>query len=162
MEIEEIRRIYKNLEQLVLILMLIALPLFGMIYLYYNSGNLDWELPEIPDFFNGVLAGGGTALLVIQYYLFHKKLKVSFQYAELLRKVKVYSDATKERFFILFASSVLATLGLLFYGNPYFVILFAVTLIFFSLAKPTPERMGRLMKLKKEDRDVILIASRPE
>lgn len=162
MDIEEIRKIYKNLEQLVLILMLIALPLFGMVYLYYNSGNLDWELPKIPDFVNGLLAGGGTALLIIQYFLFHKKLKVSFHYEELLKKVKVYSNATKERFFLLFISSLLATAGLLFYGNPYFVILFAVTLIFFSLAKPTPDRIGRLMKLKKEDRDVILAASRSE
>lgn len=162
MEIEEIRKIYKNLEQLVLILMLVALPLFGMIYLYHNSGNLDWDLPNIPEFVNGILAGGGTAMLIIQYFLFHKKLKMSFQYVELLQKVKVYSNATKERFFILFASSLIATAGLLIYGNPYFIILFAVTLVFFSLAKPTPDRMGRLMKLKKVDRDVILEASRPE
>lgn len=162
MEIEEIRRIYKNLEQLVLLLMLVALPLFGMIYLYHNSGNLDWELPEIPGFVNGMLSGGGTALLVIQYFLFHRKLKVSFQYKELLQKVKIYSNATRERFFILFVCSLIATVGLLFFGNPYFIILFAVTLGFFSLAKPTPDRMGRLMKLKKEDRDLILAASRPE
>jgi hypothetical protein len=162
MEIEEIRRIYKNLEQLVLMLMLVALPLFGMIYLYHNSGNLDWELPEIPGFVHGILSGGGTALLVIQYFLFHKKLKVSFQSKELLQKVKIYSNATRERFFILFVCSLIATVGLLFFGNPYFIILFAVTLVFFSLAKPTPDRMGRLMKLKKEDRDLILAASRPE
>jgi len=162
MDVEEIRKIYKNLEQLVLVLMLIALPLFGMIYLYFNSGNLDWELPEIPDFVNGILAGGGTALLIIQYFLFHKKLKVSFQYKELLQKVKIYSYATRERFLLLFACSLIATAGLLFFGNPYFIILFAVTLVFFSLAKPTPDRMGRLMKLKKEDRDLILTASRPE
>lgn len=162
MEIEEIRKIYKSLEQLVLILMLIALPIFGMIYLYYNSGNLDWGLPELPDFLDGILSGAGTALLLVQYLLFHRKLKESFKKEELLDKVKVYAKATKERFYILFISSLVATLGLLFYGNPYFIILFAGTLVFFSLAKPTPDRLGRLMKLKKEDRDLIHQASRPE
>ena len=84
MELEEIRSIYKKLEQLVLILMLIALPLFGMIYLYHNSGNLDWGLPKMPDFVNGILAGAGTALLLIQYFLFHRKLKETFHFNELL------------------------------------------------------------------------------
>ena len=162
MEIEEIRKIYKSLEQLVLILMLIALPVFGMIYLYYNSGNLDWGLPELPDFLNGILAGSGTALLLVQYLLFHRKLKASFQKEELLKKVKIYANATRERFFILFICSLVSTLGLLFFSNPYFIVLFAGTLVFFSLAKQSPDRMGRLMKLKKEDRDIILEASRPE
>ena len=162
MELEEIRSIYKNLEQLVLILMLIALPLFGMIYLYHNSGNLDWGLPKLPDFVNGILAGAGTALLLIQYFLFHRKLKETFHFNELLKKVKIYAHATKERFFLLFICSLIATLGLLFFGNPYFIVLFAGTLVFFSLAKPTPDRIGRLLKLKKEERDLILNASRPE
>lgn len=162
MELEEIRSIYKRLEQLVLILMLIALPLFGMIYLYHNSGNLDWGLPALPDFVNGILAGAGTALLLIQYFLFHRKLKETFHFDELLKKVKIYAHATRERFFLLFICSLIATLGLLFFGNPYFIVLFAGTLVFFSLAKPTPDRIGRLLKLKKEERDLILNASRPE
>ncbi|MBN7815360.1 hypothetical protein [Algoriphagus pacificus] len=162
MELEEIRSIYKRLEQLVLILMLIALPLFGMIYLYHNSGNLDWGLPALPDFVNGILAGAGTALLLIQYFLFHRKLKETFHFDELLKKVKIYAHATRERFFLLFICSLIATLGLLFFGNPYFIVLFAGTLVFFSLAKPTPDRIGRLLKLRKEERDLILNASRPE
>lgn len=162
MEIEEIRKIYKNLEQLVLILMLVSLPLFGMIYLYHNSGNLDWGLPKLPEVLNGIMAGAGTTLLVAQYYLFHKKLKESFAKEDLLQKVKIYAKATKDRFYLLFISSLLSTLGLLFYGNPYFIILFAVTLVFFSLAKPTPDRIGRLMKLDKENREIIRQASRPE
>lgn len=69
---------------------------------------------------------------------------------ELLEKVRIYSNATNQRFWILFLISVFASVGLLFNQNPVYTVIFAVTLIFFSLAKPSPDRMARLMKLKKK------------
>lgn len=141
---------------------MIALPLFGMVYLYYNSGNLDWGLPVLPDFVDGLLSGAGTALLVIQYFLFHRKIKLSFEYEELLKKVEVYANATRERVILLLVCSLISTVGLVFFENPYYVLLFAATLVFFSLAKPTPDRMARLLKLKKEEKELIRQASRPE
>jgi hypothetical protein len=52
-------------------------------------------------------------------------------------------------------------LGLLFSGNPGFVVIFAITLVFFSLGKISPDRMARLMKLKKENRELLREISRP-
>lgn len=101
-------------------------------------------------------------MLVIQYVVFHKKIKTGFQQTVLVEKVKIYTQATGQRFLILFAVSVLATVGLLLNENPLFTLIFAVTMVFFSLAKPSPDRMARLMKLKKEDRELVREASRPE
>lgn len=162
MDNEEIGIIYRKTEQLTLIILLVALPLFGFVYLYYNSGNLDWNLPELPGFVNGFLIGFSVMLLIGQFVIFRRKVKLSFNTTELLEKVRVYTDATRQRYLLLFLISILSTIGLLFSKSPIYVVIFAVTLVFFSVAKPTPDRMARLMKLKKEDRELIREASQPK
>ncbi len=159
---QEIGIIYRKTERLTLLILMVALPLFGVVYLYESSGNLSWDLPQLPEFFNGFIVGLSIALLIVQYVVFHKKLKLTFAVEGLLEKVKIYSEATNQRFLFLFFASILATIGLLFNQNPVFTVIFAVTLVFFSLAKPSPDRMARLMKLKKEDRELIREASRPK
>lgn len=159
---EEIGIIYRKTERLTLLILMVALPLFGIVYLYDSSDNLWWDLPQLPGFINGFLIGFSIAILIGQYVIFHKKLKLTFIADDLLEKVRIYSNATNHRYLFLFAVSILATIGLLFNQNPIYTVIFAVTLIFFSLAKPSPDRMARLMKLKKEDRELIREASRPK
>lgn len=162
MEEQEIGIIYRKTERLSLLILLVSLPLFGVVYLYQNSGNLYWDLPKLPGFINGFFIGFSIAGLTAQYVIFHKKVKLSFAETDLIEKVRIYLNATAQRFWILFFVSIFSTVGLLFNQNPIYVLVFAVTLLFFSLAKPTPDRMARLMKLKKEDRELIRDASRPQ
>jgi len=161
-EVAALSKVYRNLEQLILILIAVALPIFGMIYLYHNSGTLNWELPEIPSFFRGLLTGAGAGLLILQYFKFQRTIKESFNTEELLLKLKVYAKACKERFLLLFATSLISSFGLLFFQSAFFIVIFAVTLLFFSLAKPTPDRIVRLLKLSKVEADLIRKASRPK
>lgn len=140
---------------------MVALPLFGVVYLYDTSGNLNWDLPRLPGFIHGFLIGFSVVFLIGQYLIFHQKLKLTFSSEHLLEKVRIYSEATNQRYLFLFIVSIFATIGLLFNQNPVYTVIFAVTLVFFSLAKPSPDRMARLMKLKKEDRELIREASRP-
>ncbi|PZV85249.1 hypothetical protein CLV31_10339 [Algoriphagus aquaeductus] len=162
METQELRKIYHRTERLTLIILLIALPAFGMVYLYHNSGSISKDLPQLSGFFNGFLITFSVTLLVGQYWAFHVNLKKSFAQTELLEKVKIYTKATSQRFLFLFLVSICSTIGLLFSGNPLFIIIFALTLVFFSLAKPSPDRMTRLMKLKKEDREILREIARPQ
>ncbi len=162
METQELRKIYHRTERLTLIILLIALPAFGMVYLYHNSGSISKDLPQLSGFFNGFLMTFSVTLLVGQYWAFHVNLKKSFAQTELLEKVKIYTKATSQRFLFLFLVSICSTIGLLFSGNPLFIIIFALTLVFFSLAKPSPDRMTRLMKLKKEDREILKEIARPQ
>lgn len=162
MELQEIRDTYRKTERLTVLLLILALPPFGLVYLYQNSGNVNWDLPQLPEFFEWFLIGFSSFVLVAQYLIFHKKIKTGISKTELLEKVKIYTQATSQRFLILFAVSILATVGLLLSKNPVFTVIFAVALVFFSLAKPSPDRMARLMKLKKEDRELVREASRPE
>lgn len=142
--------------------MLVALPVFGIIYLFYESGKKLMEVPEIPELLVWLLASICVVGLILQYLRFGQKIKLTFVKDELLDKVKIYSQATNQRYFILLLASLISSLGLLLSRNPVFTLFFAIVLVFFSLAKPTPDRMARLMKLKKEDRELIRDASRPE
>ncbi len=162
MEIVELRRIYRGTEQLILIGIALVLPVFGMIYLYYNSGNLDWDLPSLPPLVEEVLLVLGTGMLVGQYIFFHKRLKNTFLTEELILKLRVYANATKERYFLLFLVSLISSVGLLFFGNAGFVVMFAVALLFFSIAKPSPDRIAKLLKLDKDQKELIRQASRPD
>lgn len=142
--------------------MLVALPVFGIIYLFYESEKKLMDVPEIPEFLVWLLASICIVGLILQYLRFGQKIKLTFVKDELLEKVKIYSQATNQRYLILLLASLVSSLGLLLSKNPVFTLFFAIVLVFFSLAKPTPDRMARLMKLKKEDRELIRDASRPE
>lgn len=161
MENDALRTLYHRTEQQTMVILILSLPLFGVVYLFHNSGSINKDLPQLPILAQGALLGLGFALLILHYVLFHQKIKQTFSLENLLDKVSLYCSATRQRFFFLFLVSVLSSVGLLFSGNPGFVVIFAITLVFFSLGKASPDRMARLMKLKKEDRELLKEISRP-
>lgn len=162
MENDALRSSYHRTEQLTLVILIVCLPLFGGVYLFHNSGSINKDLPQLPVFAQVALLGLGFLVLGLHYVLFHQKIKQTFALESLGGKVNKYLSATRQRFFFLFFVAVLSSLGLLFSGNAGFVVVFALTLVFFSLGKPSPDRMARLMKLKKEDRELLKEISRPD
>jgi hypothetical protein len=161
MEKEELRTIYHRTERLTVVVLLLALPAFGLVYLYQQSGRFTQTLPLLPTWTQYLLLGAGFLLLALQYGLFHQKIKQSLQQESLLEKVGLYASATRQRFLLLFLVSIISTAGLYWSGSPGFVFMFTLALVFFSLGKPSPDRMVRLMKLKKEDRELLTEISRP-
>ena len=161
MEIDQLRAAYRRTEQLTLICLVLALPLFGGIYLYQQGGKLEKTLPQLPLFAQVLVLVGSLVLLAAHYFLFHRRIKATFAQKELSAKILGYLAATKQRHWILFLVAVTSSLGLLFSSNPGFVVVFALALVFFSLGKPSPDRMMRLLKLKKEDRELLVEIARP-
>lgn len=161
LDIEKLKKSYRKQEVTSLILMLVALPLFGIVYLYYNSGNLDWDLPKIPDFFGGLLIGLGYGLLIGQFFIFRDDLHKAKSKDDFEGKVMQYLRASQKRVGLLFLISLISAVGLLFLQSAWFVIMFALALVFFSLAKVTPDRMKRLLKLSKEEGEIARLISRP-
>ena len=161
MEKDALRAIYHRTERLTVVVLLLALPAFGTVYLYQQSGRFTQILHLLPTWAQYILLGAGVLLLILQYVLFHQKIKQSFQQELLLEKVGLYASATRQRFLVLFLVSLISTACLYLSGSPGFVFLFTLALVFFSLGKPSPDRMVRLMKLKKEDRELLTEISRP-
>lgn len=161
METDTLRALYHRTEQLTLVILIVCLPLFGGVYLFHNSGSINKDLPQLPLFAQVALLGLGFLVLGLHYILFHQKIKQTFSLDNLLDKAKGYCAATRQRFWLLFLVAIGSSFGLLFSGNAGFVVIFALALVFFSLGKPSPDRMARLMKLKKEDRELLREISRP-
>ena len=90
LEIQEYRKVYKHLDRLILILLVLVLPIFGMIYLYQSTGKVTWDLPELPLIVGQILSGAGIGLLLVQYLLFKKRVKTVFLTEKLLVKLKIW------------------------------------------------------------------------
>lgn len=162
MESDQLKKIYRDADRLGMIVMILALPLFGVIYLYHSSGNLPNNLPQYEGFFGGGLLVFSLTILAGQYWIFHQRLKKARLQDLLLEKVTIYAQATKQRFLFLLLASVASSAGLFYSGNPGHIFSFALCLVFFSLAKPSADRISRLLKLKKEDRELVREAARPD
>ena len=113
MEIEHLRAAYRRTEQLTLICLVLALPLFGGIYLYQQGGNLDKTLPQLPIFAQVLVLVASLGLLAVHYFLFHRRIKATFAQEELSAKILGYLAATKQRHWLLFLVAVASSLGLL-------------------------------------------------
>jgi ribosomal protein L30/L7E len=151
-----IRGLYEKLERLVLILIAIPLPFFAIVYLDSQNGMLFTNVPKAPSF---IESAGFTTILVLlglNYINFHKEVrKIKAMNGDLLQKIQLYVKATTMRFWTLMISALICAVGLLLFQNPLYTLLFAVTLVFFSLGKPTPDRIVRLLQLKGEEREAI-------
>lgn len=154
-EKSEIRKIYDRLERKILVLMALPIPFFAIVYLYQESGGKSWRVPQISSFWESFGLSLIGLLLAVHYFNFHQKINSAIEVSDLVAKIKVYQSATVTRFWMLFLASFLCSLGLLLFSNAGYTILFAITLVLFSLGKPTPDRIVRLLKLKGENREEV-------
>lgn len=145
------------MEQKVLLLIILPLPVFGFVYLYSQRRLFEIEVPELSWWWESFLLGIQTFLLLYQGYLFRKGIAgIHRQDLTLEDRVAMYGRKTLLRFWILFASAILSTAGLLLFDNAIFTVTFAVTLIVLSIAKPSPDRVIRILKLKDDEREVVM------
>lgn len=157
MENYSIKQIYEDLERNVLILMAIPIPFFAITYLNSLNSIFSINLPEVSSFWDSFGLGMVVLILIIHYFNFHSAIKrIPLGNFDLETKMRLYSDATRLRFYILFVASLLCAGGLLFFDNAGYTISFAVILLFFSLGKPSPDRIVRLLKLKGEEKDKVM------
>lgn len=156
MEITELRAIYSKLERNTLILIAIPLPFFAFAYLYTQSPIMDLNLPEENWFWGGFSLTFLITLLAGHYFVFHTNLsKAKNQNLTITEKVEIYAKATMLRFWFLFGIAIWGSFALVITENPLFTIILAINLIFFSLGKPSPDRIVRLLKLKGEEREQV-------
>lgn len=151
------------MERNVLIMIAIPIPFFGFVYLNTENPIFFFEVPQLTGFWEYFGLGLVFTFLIAQYYSFQKDSKnIEKSSFGLEKKLEAYSKASFNRFRILFVSGLVAAAGLFLFGNAGYTIAFAVTLVFFSAAKPTPERIIRALKLKGEEKDQVMGLKRRE
>ncbi|MFD2203453.1 hypothetical protein [Shivajiella indica] len=147
---------YDKMERNVLILIAIPIPFFAIVFLSFQNGTLEYDFPELPVFLDYFGIGFVYAALGYHYIAFHSVInRINSGEFDLEKKMKMYSKATVDRFWILFGSVFFCTTGLLLFKNSGYTIAFAITLVFSSLGKPSPDRIIRLLRLKGEEREKI-------
>jgi hypothetical protein len=157
LENRNIKQIYETLERNVLILIAIPIPFFAVTYLNSLNSIFSINLPEVSPFWDSFGLGMVVLILIVHYFNFHSAIKrIQLGNFDLQTKLALYSQATQLRFYILFVASLLCATGLLFFENAGYTIVFAVILLFFSLGKPSPDRIVRLLKLKGEEKDKVM------
>ncbi|RPA68160.1 hypothetical protein EF405_10835 [Cyclobacteriaceae bacterium YHN15] len=162
MEKDSIKKSYYTLERNVLILIAIPLPFFAFIFLSTQNGTLDFKLPDLPAFWDSFGLGLAYAFLALHYFAFQSSIKkIRAGNFELEKKMSMYSRATHLRFWALFASILLCAAGLMFFENSGYTIAFAISLVFMSLGKPSPDRIIRLLRLKGAEKELIEELKRP-
>ncbi len=154
-DIKTLKKEFRILEMKVLVLIAIPLPFFSFVYLSISQGST-FDLPAVPVFLNLVLLLLVITLLVGQLLRFNGKVQgIRNSNLDLIHRVRLLGKATMERFWVLLLVGFLASLGLLLYENPGFTIAYAITLVFVSLGKPTPDRIIQQLKLNSGDREKV-------
>jgi hypothetical protein len=155
-QLKMMKKDFRLLERNVLLLIAVPLPIFSFAYLYVTSGNLEFDLPELPPVYNYLTLGLVITILIFQQVAFSNRIKsVRNNVEELNQKVKGYSRATFLRYWQLFWVGLLSAFGLFFYENQGFTMAYAITLLFVSLAKPTPRRIISELRLKNQEKDLV-------
>lgn len=146
-----------------LILIAVPIPVFGFVYLNTESPIFFFNVPQLSEYWEYLGLGIVFSFLVAQFTVFQKECKsIVTSTFDFPIKLISYSKASSKRFGLLLIAGLVSALGLFLFGNPGFTVAFAVTLLFFSIAKPSPERIIRSLKLKGEEKDTILGLKRRE
>lgn len=156
MENSQIRKIYDKLERNVLILIAIPIPIFGFVYLNSESPLFFFNVPQLAEFWEYLGLGLVFTFLIAQSVVFQKDKKIILHSDfDLPTKLNSYSQASVKRFGLLLLTSLVAAIGLFLFENPGFTVAFAIALLFFSVAKPSPDRIIRSLKLAGEEKEIV-------
>lgn len=139
---------------------ILAPPLIALIWLYLESkaGSIDPVLGNqssismirivFPSVTIGIIAGS--------FYIFKSGLRQIDPATELIGKIKTYSEKSLLLYAMLEIGLVLTVLGYYMTQGGVFLAMFMVVLIFFSLYKPTLERICSHLHVKGEDRNFVI------
>jgi hypothetical protein len=155
--LEEIKKIYDNLERKILLLLAISLPIFGISYLYVHSEGLSFDLTQSGSFWDSLFLSLVMIVLATQYLGFKKTMVMILRGDfELMTKIRLYAEATSRRYWGYFFGGLACAVGLFFFQNPGFTLVYAITLVMVSFSKPTPDRIIYILKLKGKEKEQIL------
>ena len=144
--------------------LMVGLPLLAFAWIYLNMATLNppvffehpvyawfWHLPVLL-----VMAG-----LTVGAYLWHRRqLKNYFSFAgkeqaDLEEKMEVFYRVSMGKYLMLTGAVLLAVLSLYLSGHGGYTALCGVLLLIFSVSRPTPQRLGRELRLKKEEKETV-------
>lgn len=138
---------------------LMMIPLILFIYFYTQSYFYDSQPliePPMGDYLLFILIGLSVVVLTIVQIKSAKKANQIATEVGLGIKLEKLGSVLIARMVWKAAITLLMPLGLVVTGNQLFSVLFGITLAWFFLQWPTPVRVSELLKLRGDEREMVL------
>lgn len=138
---------------------LMMVPLILFIYFYTQSYFFDSQPliePPMGDYLLMILIGLSVVVLTFVQIMSAKKANRIATEVGLGIKLEKLGSVLIARMVWKAAITLLMPLGLVVSGNQLFSVLFGITLAWFFLQWPTPGRVSELLKLRGDEREMVL------
>lgn len=163
-----VARKFENLSNL--FYLMVGLPLLAFTWVYLNLKTISpWRYFEDPTaeiFLHAVILSAATFFVGAAFLQYRRRLS-ALEGAEdvpkaesLEEKTERFVQASLRKYLMLTAGTVLVVLGFYLSTAEFYVPVYTVLLVIFSITRPTPEKMGKDMGMKKEERKALKVAAR--
>ena len=140
----------------------LALPLLFFVYLYLESSvdRLEAPVPEAYHLYAFIPTLIGCLILIIwTTRKFETLRKEAVSKASFVEKLTLYQKANKFRFMNYALAATWCTIGFYFTNFQPFAVLFAIMIVLFSISNPTARRIVNELRLKDQEKQMILSGS---
>lgn len=153
--------------------LMVGLSLIAFVWVYLNlpaiTPNIIFSVPAYRPYLHGLFLLGSLALLIWSLVQYRKSIKDPGAFSgpeniqeKVIAKVSFFRATSLKLYLLLTLSTLLVVAGFYLSARPEYAAAYSVLLIVFSLYRPTPERMMKDMKMKKEERDYFIEAARQD
>jgi hypothetical protein len=140
--------------------LMIALPMLVLIYFFLRIENGSYApdiLPEETIFYLRIgVIFLVIVLVVLGFVSFKRSIDTLNPEMHLRDKLELYFSASITRSAIFEAATIISLAGLILSGEQVYVGYYTICLVAFSVTYPTLPRINQQLKLKKNEREIIL------
>jgi hypothetical protein len=151
MKFSSVREYFLKLHNFLYIIILVPLLAFGYVYLQARPARgADSQLLT----FGFVLVY--LLDLTVSARIFWRRMKEARMNLQLTSRLQAYAGATMVRFAMIASACLILVAGFLLTGSSLHAALFVFSMILLSLWWPSPSKACKDLRLKEEERDIIL------
>ena len=140
--------------------LLIALPMLILIYFFLRIENNTYNPQILPEESLFILRIGVLFLVIILVILglvsFTRQVNSLNAEMPLRDKLELFFSASLTRSYLFEISTLISLTGLILSGEQIYVGYYTICLVAFSITYPTLHRINQQLKLKENDREIIL------
>jgi len=140
--------------------LLIALPMLILIYFFLRIENNTYNPQILPEESLFILRIGVLFLVIILVILglvsFSRQVNSLNAEMPLRDKLELFFSASLTRSYLFEISTLISLTGLILSGEQIYVGYYTICLVAFSITYPTLHRINQQLKLKENDREIIL------
>lgn len=163
-ESSSVARKFENLNNVFYLMVGLPLLLFAWTYLNLKliSPWVYFEEPLTGTFLHALILVVVIVLPVLAYKRYKKEIATASSASKdvqntvsLREKVNVFISASLRFYYVLTISNILVVIGFYFSAEEFYIFFYSILLILYSINRPTPDRMVKELRFKKEEKEAF-------